>query len=210
AWAERGRKAFPRDLDARLVEFLVEAYHRVKRHDEALALAWEAFTGHPGLEAYKRLAKCAGRTKTWKVWREKAFAHVRAELQRVDRGRGNWHWSAGGHTLLVEIFLHEGDSDAALAEAKAGGCTEGTWMKLARARQQDHPQDAAEIYRARIDGIIDIKHNRAYDEAADLAGRIKALMERAGQTAEFAAWLEELRAKHKAKRNFMQRIGALS
>ncbi|MGH8675170.1 MAG: SWIM zinc finger family protein, partial [Burkholderiales bacterium] len=173
AWAERGRKAFPRDLDARLVEFLVEAYHRVKRHDEALALAWEAFTGHPGLEAYKRLAKCAGRAKTWKVWREKAFAHVRAESQRVGRGRRDWHWSAGGRTLLVEIFLHEGDSDAALAEAKAGGCTRDAWMKLARAREKEHPQDAGEIYRARIDGIINIKHNRAYDEAADLAGRIK-------------------------------------
>lgn len=34
-------------------------------------------------------------------------------------------------------------------------------------------------------------------------------MARAGKRKEFAAWLEELRVKHKAKRNFMQRIGGL-
>ena len=206
AWAERGRKAFPTDLDSRLVDFLADAYHREKRDDEAIALAWEHFTAHPRLDAYQRLAKCAGRAKAWKTWREKALAHIRTELKRPDRKGGPWHWTGAGHTLLVEIFLHEGDSDAALAEAKAGGCTGRAWSQLAQARENDYPQDAAAIYRNSIDGIIDHKHNRAYDEAAELAGKIKTLMQRAGQKEEFAAWLEALRVKHKAKRNFMQRI----
>jgi uncharacterized Zn finger protein len=209
AWAERGRKAFPRDLDSRLVDFLADAYHREKRDAEAIALAWEHFIGHPRLDAYLRLAKCAGRAKAWKTWREKALAHIRTELNRPDRKGGAWHWTGAGHTLLVEVFLHEGDSDAALAEAKSGGCTGSAWTQIAQAREQDHPQDAAAIYRNSIDGIIDHKHNRAYDEAAELAGKIKALMQRAGQKEEFAAWLEALRLKHKAKRNFMQRIEGL-
>lgn len=209
AWAERGRKAFPRDLDSRLVDFLAGAYHREKRDDEAIALAWEHFTAQPRLDAYLRLAKCAGRARAWKPWREKALSHLRAELKRADRGGGAWHWTRAGHTLLVEIFLHEGDSDAALAEAQSGGCTESAWTQLARAREQDHPQDAAAIYRNSIERIIGHKHNRAYDEAAKLAGKIKALMARAGQDKEFSAWLDELRAKHKAKRNFMQRIEGL-
>jgi hypothetical protein len=209
AWAERGRKVFPRDLDSRLVDFLADAYHREKRDAEAIALAWEHFIGHPRLDAYLRLAKCAGRAKAWKTWREKALAHIRTELNRPDRKGGAWHWTGAGHTLLVEIYLHEGDSDAALAEAKAGGCTGGAWMQLAQAREKNHPQDAAAIYRNSIERIIDHKNNRAYDEAAGLAGRIKALMQHAGQKEEFAAWLEALRLKHKAKRNFMQRIEGL-
>lgn len=209
AWAERGRKAFPRDLDSRLVDFLADAYHREERDEEAIALAWEQFTHGPDLEAYKRLAKCAGRAKAWKTWREKVLAHIRTELKRPDRKGGAWHWTGAGHTLLVEIFLHEGDSDAALAEARAGGCTGEAWMKLALAREKDHPQDAAAIYRNSIDGIIDHKNNRAYDKAAELAGKIKALMQRAGEKEEFATWLEALREKHKAKRNFMQRIERL-
>ncbi len=206
AWAERGRKAFPRDLDSRLVDFLAEAYHREKRDEEAIALAWEYFTAHPRLDSYQRLAKCAGRAKAWKPWREKALAHIRAELKRPDRKGGAWHWTGAGHTLLVEIFLHEGDSGAALAEAKAGGCTGGAWTQIARAREKEHPRDAAAIYRNSIDGIIDYKNNRAYDEAAGLAGKIKALMQRAGEEREFVEWLGALREKHKAKRNFMQRI----
>ncbi|TAK85426.1 MAG: hypothetical protein EPO20_10400 [Betaproteobacteria bacterium] len=205
AWAERGRKAFPRDLDPRLVDFLAGAYHREKRDDEAVALAWEYFTRRPDLEAYKRLQRNAGRAKAWQTWREKALSHLRAELTHPDRNRGLWHTGAG-HTLLVEIFLHEGDSDAALAEAKAGGCTGGAWMQLARAREKDHPQDAAAIYRNLIDGSVNQTNNRAYDEAAALAGKIKALMQRAGETEEFVEWLGALREKHKAKRNFMKRI----
>ncbi len=206
AWAERGRKAFPRDFDPRLVDFLAEAYHREKRDEEAINLAWEYFTHGPDLEAYKRLAKCAGRAKAWTAWREKALSHLRAELKRGDRNRGTWHWTGSGHTLLVEIFLHEGDSNAALAEAKAGGCTGSAWTQLAQAREKDHPQDAAAIYRKSIDGIVDQKNNRAYDAAAKLTGKIKALMERAGEKEEFVAWLEGLRGRHKAKRNFMKRI----
>ena len=206
AWAERGQKAFPAKPDSRLVDFLADAYHRANRDEEASTLAWEHFIHGPDLEAYKRLAKCAGRAKAWKTWREKALAHIRTELKRPNRDGGAWHWTGAGHTLLVEIFLHEGDSDAALAEAKAGGCTREAWMKLAQAREKDHPADAADIYRKRIDEVIDRKKNRTYDEAAELAGKIKALMQRAGQKEEFSAWLDALREKHKAKRNFMQRI----
>jgi hypothetical protein len=206
AWAERGRKAFPRDLDSRLLDFLAEAYHREKRDEEAIALAWEHFTGHPRLDAYQRLAKCAGRAKAWKTWRENALSHLRAELKRPDRKGGAWHWTGAGHTLLVEIFLHEGDSDAALAEAKSGSCTESAWTQLAHAREKDHPQDAAAIYRNSIDGIVNQTNNRAYDEAAELTAKIKALMQRAGQKEEFATWLETLLLKHKAKRNFVKRM----
>jgi uncharacterized Zn finger protein len=82
-------------------------------------------------------------------------------------------------------------------------------MQLARAREKDHPEDAAGIYRESIDDVVNVKNNRAYDQAAELVGRIKALMERAGQREEFLGWLEGLRAEHKAKRNFMQRIEGL-
>ncbi|MEX2150637.1 MAG: DUF6880 family protein [Steroidobacteraceae bacterium] len=204
-WAERGMKAFPNDFDPRLVEFLVEAYHKTRRHDDALALAWEHFIQHPGLEAYRHLEKSAGRAKTWKSWREKALTHLRASLKRASRASGA-RGTGAGHTLLVEIFLHEGDNDAALAEAKAGGCVREVWMHLARAREHEHPQDAADVYRKFIDDIADRRNNPAYDEAATLAGKIKELMQRANQKEEFAEWLEALRTRHRAKRNFMQRI----
>ncbi len=208
AWAERGMKAFPNDFDPRLVDFLVEAYHNTRRHDDAVELACEQFIYGPSLDAYRRLEKSARRANAWKSWREKALTHLRAGLKRADRPSGA-RWAGAGHSLLVEIFLHEGDSDAALAAAKAGSCALEAWMHLARAREHDHPQDAADIYCKSIDGIVDRKNNQAYDEATALAGKIKELMKRAGQEEEFTTWLEALRMKHRAKRNFMQRIESI-
>jgi uncharacterized Zn finger protein len=83
-------------------------------------------------------------------------------------------------------------------------------MQLAQAREKDHPSDAAAIYCRFIDDTVNRANNSAYDEAAELASKIKALMHRAGQKKDFAEWLAALRLKHKAKRNFMQRISSLN
>jgi uncharacterized Zn finger protein len=221
-WAERGHKAFPERPDSRLVEFLADEYGRRGRHDEAIALAWEEFQRHPALASYKHLKTCAGRAKAWAAWRTKALAWLSEKfheetptnslsLRERVRVREGFHHNTrprqpGGHSLLVEIFLWEGDSDAALAEAKTGGCTESLWFDLAKAREKEHPADAAEIYRNRLDGIVQQGNNRAYDEAAALIRRIRELMRRTKQEKEFAAWLEAVRIRHKAKRNFMQRL----
>lgn len=196
AWAERGRQGFPNDLDPRLAEFLVTAYHRAGRHEDAVRIAWEGFAGQHDLAGYVRLEKSATRAKAWPAWRDKALARLRGGPKRTGRD----------HTLLVEIFLREGDSDTALIEARAGGCAREGWMRLARAREKDHPQDAAAIYRESVDIVVSRMHNEAYDEAAVLLGRIKVLMARAEQSNEFVAWLAALRIKHKAKRNLMKRI----
>jgi uncharacterized Zn finger protein len=210
AWAERGRKSFPTEVHAPLVEFLVAANRRQRRHTDAANAAWDHFSRHPGLSSYKLLKKAASGNGAWNAWREKALAHVRAGLKDPGRSRGQWHSASGGHSLLVEIFLDEGDSGAALAEAKAGGCTADLWMKLANARAKDHPHDAIEIYQARLDPLVNLKHNQAYDDAAELVGTIKKLMERVGKAKEFGEWLAGVKVRHKAKRNFMKRLEDLA
>lgn len=202
AWAERGRKAFPKDPDPRLVAFLVGAYRRARRNGDATALAWDDFACRPSLDAYKLLRSACG-AREWPAWRDKALARLRVETKKAER---RVHYWSPGNSLLVEILLHEGDGDAALAEARAGGCTEALWMKLAQAREASHPAEAAEIYRARIDPIIARTNNAAYDEAAKLTARIRGLMKRAGKEKECGEWLDALRSRHKAKRNLMKRL----
>ena len=205
AWAERGRAAFRDDLNWPLVEFLAAEYRRRKRFDDAVALAWEHFTVYPGLKAYQLLKSGAEGARAWTAWREKALAWLR-ETCAKDPSRSRYAWTLGGRSLLVEILLWEGDSDGALAEAGAGGCTVDLWFHLARAREKDHPADAVAIYQRRLDDIVNRKHNDAYDDGAELVAKVRALMQRAKQENEFAAWIEGVRAKHKAKRNFMQRL----
>lgn len=207
-WAERGHKVFPDRPDSRLVDFLADEYGRRSRHEESIALAWQQFQHQPALASYQRLKASAERGGTWSAWRDKALAWLRNTYIK-DRPRTRYAWMPGGHSLLVEIFLWEGDSDAALAEAKTGGCTESLWFDIAEAREKDHPADAADIYRNRLDGIVDRKNNAAYDEAAALVAKLRGLMRRTKQEQEFAAWFEAVRARHKAKRNFMQRLEEL-
>ncbi len=207
AWAQRGRAAFPDHLDSRLVDFLADEYARLDRHEEALALVWDLFQRQPSLASYKRLAAIAERAMVWDVWRAKALAWVREDFLKAERrGHERRFWVRGGHSLLVEMFLWEGDSEAALAEARAGGCAEELWFSLAAAREEGDPGCAADIYRKRLDRVVDGKKNSAYDHAAALVAKIQHLMRRANQETEFATWLRSVRATHKAKRNFMQRL----
>jgi hypothetical protein len=136
-------------------------------------------------------------------------AGLRAVLQRTDRPRERRHWMPAGHSLLVEIFLWEGDGDAALAEAKAGGCGDDLWLKLAQAREAVHPEDALPIYQARVERTVALANNRAYDDATGLLKKIRELMQRTGAGGEFTTYLDTVCAKHRAKRNFMQRIEML-
>lgn len=206
-WAERGRKAFPDRHDSRLVDFLADEYGRRGQHEEAMALTWEQFQQQPALVSYQRLKTCTERAGTWNDWRTKVLAWLHEGFLNAgkhDRRRGVW--MSRDHSLLVEIFLWEGDSDTALAEAKAGGCGESLWFSIAEAREAKHPEDTAAIYQARLDGIVKQANNRAYDQAAVLVARVHDLTRRTKQEKEFAAWLEAVRIKHKAKRNFMQRL----
>lgn len=46
--------------------------------------------------------------------------------------------------------------------------------------------------------------DHAYDEATALITRVRDLMRRTMHEKEITAWIEAVRVKHKAKRNFMQ------
>lgn len=208
-WAERGYRepAFANELNVPLTEFLVDAYLQRKRHADAAQAAWAHFSRYPSLDSYRLLERAAQPAGTWSEWRSKALDHLHAELKNKRRDNQRWHWHYGGHSLLVEIHLGEDNPDAAVAEAKAGGCTEALWLRLAQACEKTRAQDAIAIYQARIDPIVDRKSNHAYEEAAQLIARIKRLMEKSGRRREFVDWLLKVKVRHKAKRNFMRLLG---
>jgi uncharacterized Zn finger protein len=206
-WAEAGIKAFPNRTDSRLRDFLAAEYHRRKRHDEAMKLMWADFSDQESLANFQKLKAHAGRIGQWPAWREKALDFIRKNISRVKQSGGGrfgaWDPS-GSNSLLVEIFLWEKDPDAAWREAQAGGCSERLWMRLAADREQNHPEDAVEVYKKWIGPIVERKNNQAYEEAATLMKKIRLLMSRLNRDADFADYLRGVRAAHKPKRNFMK------
>ncbi len=208
-WAERGLEAFPDRTDGRLREFAAEEYHRRRRHDEAMKLIWAEFSERPCLEAYKTLERHARKTGNWPEWRERALAEFRghiAKSKEKSRGqsRNQWMRIESDHSSLVEVFLYECDVDAAWREARAGGCSDDLWLRLAAKREKDHPEDAVPIYMRQAESAIVGARNSRYDEPVSLLVKAAALMKRMGRSEEFVCQLEALRLKYKIKRNFIK------
>lgn len=206
-WAEKGVKAFPKQTDSRLREFLADEYHRRGRHDEAMAVVWNEFTDRPCLETYRLLKQHADRAGQWPSWREDALTSVRERIQAAKNRRRRdeyGSWDRADHSDLVQIFLWEKDVEAAWQEAQAGGCSADLWMELAAKREKEHPADAVAVYQRQVEPIIAGKGNASYEAAVRLLRKVHKLMARLGRTAEFHDFVAGLRARHKPKRNLMK------
>ncbi len=206
AWAERGLKAYPKSRDGRLSEFAADEYHRLKRHDEAMALSWESYSEHPQLEAYQSLKAHADRAGQWPKWRAKAVELLQAGFEEARR-KPQQPWSRPDKSALVEILLSEKDAEAAWKEAKNGGCRPEHWLKLAALRESEHPRDAMLVYRDEIKRLLDnAGYSPDYTAVVRLVRHVRELMNRIGREEEFAAYLNELRTVYKRKRNLMKML----
>jgi len=189
-WAERGWQAFPdRRRDERLRAFIADAYQERGRRDEAMALIWEAFVEYPSLERYRQLERHGRRANEWSDWRDKALALIRkriAEKTAQLTDRPVWTRSRlQDQSVLVEIFLYEGDGEAAWREAQAGGCSEGLRLELAKRREKTHPGDAVGIYKVHVARLLRNTGQRVYVEALGILEKIRAIQARCGQEAAF-------------------------
>jgi uncharacterized Zn finger protein len=207
AWAERGIAAFRDNPDRDLRKFVAEEYHRRGRHDDAVALMWAQFEECPCLRDYQELKEHAGRASVWPVWRECALERLRpnpnADRKKVRGVRGWIPWAERDASELVKVFLWEGEAQAAWLEAKAHGCANDLWIALAVKRQKAHPEDAIPVYQREAERLIDQKDNSSYKEAVAFLAKVKMLMAGMGQRAEWEAFIAGVRARHKAKRNFI-------
>ncbi|MGC2165448.1 MAG: DUF6880 family protein [Gallionella sp.] len=204
-WAERGVKAFPNKADDRLRDFLAEEYLRRKRNDEAMSLIWVQFAEHPGLERFQKLHRFAGKAKCWPAYRQQAF-DLLDRLIASEAGKRNYYSSAA---ILVEIHLWKQNAEAAWEAASRGVIADHLWLKLAVVREEEHPGDAVPVYRRLIEKAVEQTNNAAYDEAIKLVNRLKPLLVRLESPADFGQYLVWLRAKYKAKRNFIKLLDKL-
>jgi uncharacterized Zn finger protein len=205
--AKEGMNAFP-NADRGLTDFVAEEYHRRGRHDEAMRLIWDQFCGQLHLQSYIKLEQHARKANAWLEWRERALTEIRSRLARAKADSAaqklrTSSWFRVDHSPLVEIFLYEKRFDEAWHEAQEGGCSYVLWLRLAEAREADHPEDAAPIYLKYVEPAI-VLANSQYDEAVDLLVKAAAVMNRMGRREEFQAELERLRTKHRKRPNFMK------
>lgn len=205
-WAERGLKAFPERPDNRLRDFLVAAYLKRKRNNEALQLTWIQFEERPILEHYKKLRDVAGKLGLWPEQRNRALARVAEVIAREASTTSRWKPkpSAPNYSLRVEIALWENDLDAAWDFVHAGVCDRNLLIALAGKLESSRPDGAISLYRRVVPPIVEQTNNTAYEEAIKLIRKVGGLMKAQNQSRPFGDYLAELRVQFKPKRNFIK------
>jgi uncharacterized Zn finger protein len=211
AWAEKGIKAFDRNPDTKLTDFLANAYQKKGMTETALDLIWSSFVRIPDLERYHKLRVHARKSRQWVIWQDRAILEIRRALaqkkETMTRSKGPMRlYNRLDHSVLVQIFFEEDDPEAAWIEAKTGGCSDALWMQLALQREKDHPEDSLSIYRQQIEPLINRKSKEAYQEAMKILVRIRGVLLSLGRAGEFEAFLQAINFEHNRKRNFMKLI----
>lgn len=133
-----------------------------------------------------------------------------ASAARVQTGGRPERWGARADASeLVRILLVEDDIATAWAEARAGGCSDALWLRLAERRESDHPEDALEVYRRGVEPAVARTNQGGYEEAVALLERTRPIMHRLGRQAAFGREVAQLRAMHRRKRNLVRLLDAL-
>jgi hypothetical protein len=188
-------------------DFLKIAEIYVQAGKPETALEWAEYTDSPRLTQFEKLKAHANRGGRWREWRKKAFDHLRGTLATAMSNARNdrWAWArAIDRSEIVRILLWEDNIEAAWQEAREGGCSADLWLELAARREKDHPENALPIYQRQVERVLDKKNIDAYREAVRLLRKVQNLMERLGRKRDFPHLLDNVRAEHRAKRNFMK------
>jgi tetratricopeptide (TPR) repeat protein len=199
-WVEKGLRHFKNDRT--LEEMRYEFYWKQRRYDEALVILWNLFEKFQSLETYKQLVVRAKERKQLDEWRPKALDTIRMSIASAKLKKERW--SRSDHSLLVAIFLWEGDIETAWNEALSGDCSESLWLTLCAKREAGCPAECFPVYLRLAELRVQNANNDAYREAVQLIQKAKLLAAACGQIPVFAAGLEKIKTAHKPKRNFIK------
>ncbi|WP_374086237.1 SWIM zinc finger domain-containing protein [Methylomicrobium lacus] len=211
-WAERGLHAFPIATDNRLRDFLVAAYLKSQRNEEALQLTWVQFEERPILDHYKKLHAVADRLGVWPEQRQRALAKLADAIAGGAAAVSYWKTQPGtpDYSVRLHIALWENNLDDAWAAAHAGVRDRNLLIELAGRLETERPDDALALYRQIIPTLVEQTNNAAYAEAIKLVRRTESILNGPERKREFMDYLAELRSRFKPKRNFIKLLDEVS
>jgi uncharacterized Zn finger protein len=207
-WAEDGLWQFEDSPDERLVFFAADLYGKSGRQTDADRLLWLGFERQPSRALYDRLKGLSkGDARIATEVRDRAVSLLRAAATG-DTPRGRPRWGAPDR-LMLDIMMTDGLLTEAWDHVRVHGCADEVREALAKASEQSHPAEALQAYQHRVERLVSHGGNVNYDAAFRLIERMAPIRKRLGQASEHAAYVADLMARHKAKRNFIKLLSVI-
>jgi uncharacterized Zn finger protein len=162
--------------------------------ERALEAAAIAFRAAPSMVAYLRAQELAG--ESWAELKEDLLVHLRQA--------GDYSYSGG----QVDIFLHEGLLDDAMAAVEKGASYD--LMKYVMDAVVEHrPEWVIRVARQQAERIIEAGKAQRYHHAVDWLDRARAAYLAAGREADWQVYLREIRSRHGRKYKLMGMLRGL-
>jgi len=211
-WAEKGLKEFPGRQDNRIRDFLAFEYIKCERTAEAEQLVWVQFEEKPELAQFCKLHDLGKNLGNWTSLRERALSSLESTVVIKANTITRWHpqptqpdWSQ-----RIEIAIWENDLETAWQFSQMGDCSRRTLLSLAEKLEKHQPNNAASLYCKIIPSIVDETNNQAYQEAIRYLEKLGGIFCSLNKTEELAKFVESLRIRFKAKRNFIKLLDEFS
>jgi uncharacterized Zn finger protein len=189
--AEDGLWLFEDDRpDERLYAFVARLLGKKGRKEEAVSHLMRAFDKAPSLSLYESLKSVGGAQIG-----EAAIVKLRS---MIAAGRTTAHDSRAD--LLIEILMAEEQYEDAWVVLQERGAGVRLALRLAGKSEKSHQAEVIAVYRQHVESLVRMGGNRSYEEAARTIARMADLQTAAAH----AGYLDDLRTRHKAKRNFIK------
>jgi uncharacterized Zn finger protein len=157
--------------------------------ERALDAATVAFREMPSMVAYQRVQELAG--QRWPDLREDLLARLR-------RASGYSHSEA-----QVDVFLHEGLLDDAIAAVEKGAGYD-LLERVMDAAVEYRPEWVIGAARGQAERIIEAGQSKYYHHAVSWLTRARAAYQAAGREADWQGYLGEIRSRHGRKHKLMR------
>ncbi|SRX80122.1 SWIM zinc finger family protein [Mycolicibacterium parafortuitum] len=176
---------------------VARTYQTHGRVEDAIDVLRNDFVRQPSVRSYQALCGFAagiGRGDTEREW---AFDHARQLA--ADRPDGG--------AVLVQLFLSEGELDAAWDAADRYG-PGWAWKELADRGAEARPVAAADLYRPQLEEDLRHANTRLYPGIAATLATMAELYERGGRSDDFAALIAQIRQDYGRRPSLMKALKA--
>jgi hypothetical protein len=171
---------------------VADVYLAAERSGDALAVLRREFSRRPNASTYSTLVSYAARLGRHDEEREWAIAESR-RLAATPHSNG---------AVLVDIALSEGDLEAAWAASDEFGPGH-MWKQLASVSSDARPRAAADLFRMEVERNLVRANTKLYAKIAEDLRTMRDLMSKAGDEADFAAFVSELRETYRRRPSLM-------